>query len=417
MTVKVSAFELMPYRDLPADFTERYESAWVTVPWKGLADPELVGKYYNWTLDELLYAAEVGFDGICTNEHHQNAYGFMANPNIMGGILARATNGSDKAIIQMGATLPAVTPAVRIAEEYAMLDAISGGRLVAGIPQGTAMDMNFSYGIPPIEQRERGNEAMNLMMRAWTEDEPFAFNGKYTRLGAVNPWPRPIQQPHPPIWIPTATGSRSTVNTALDRDFCFCFLGHAGPGSAEFVIKNYWEEVAARDIDPNPFRLAYLQFVVVADTDAEAERLYRDHIEYFFHKSWHVPHAWTTPPGNMDFSSVRPYLSRPTRVDYKDLSHADFIRDQFVICGGPESVRQQLTDICTRFRAGNLMLIVHIGSMPHELTMYNIKMLGEHVLPHLQPMWENQGWSNDWWPEKLRNTSEAVAAAAVPIVV
>ena len=407
--MKVSAFELMPYRDLPSDFAERYESAWVTVPWCEVADPELVGKYYNWTLDELLYAAEVGFDGICTNEHHQNAYGFMANPNLMGAVLARATNGSDVAIVQMGSTLPAVTPPLRIAEEYAMIDSISGGRLVAGMPQGTAMDMNFSYGIPPIEQRERSAEAMELIMRAWTERKPFAWNGKYSKLGAVNAWPRPIQSPHPPVWVPTATGSRSTVKTALDRNFCYCFLGHAGPGSADFVIKDYWEQVAARDIDANPFRLAYLQIVVVGETDEEAEAEYREHVEYFFHKSWHVPHSWMAPPGNMDYPSLRSYINRPTRVDFKDMTYSDFIRGQLVICGSPATVRDQLMDICTRFRAGNLMLVVHVGSMPHELTMKNIRLLGEEVLPHLQPLWENKGWTNEWWPEKLRNR-QAVAS-------
>lgn len=405
--MKVSAFELMPYRDLPHDFQEKHESAWVTLPWHGVADPELVGRYYNWTLDELLYAAEVGFDGICTNEHHQNAYGFMANPNLMGAALARATNDKDVAIVQMGATLPAVTPSLRIAEEYAMLDAISGGRLVAGLPQGTAMDMNFSYGIPPIEQRERATEALELMMRAWTSTEPFPWNGKYNKLGSVNPWPRPIQTPHPPVWVPTATGSRTTVRTALDRDFCYCFLGHAGPGSAEFVLKDYWEQVAARDIEPNPYRLAYLQMVVVGETDAQAEKLYREHIEYFFHKCWHVPHSWMAPPGNMDHPGLRAYINRPTRVDFKDMNYADFIRNQFVICGGPDTVREQLADICTRFRAGNLMLVVHIGSMPHELTLQNIGLLGEQVLPHLQPMWEDEGWTNHWWPAKLRDRAAA----------
>jgi alkanesulfonate monooxygenase SsuD/methylene tetrahydromethanopterin reductase-like flavin-dependent oxidoreductase (luciferase family) len=410
--VKVSAFELMPYRDLPKDFSERYESAWVTLPWKDVADPELVGRYYNWTLDELLYAAEVGFDGICTNEHHQNAYGFMANPNLMGSVLARATRDKDVAIVQMGATLPAVTPALRLAEEYAMLDSISGGRLVAGLPQGTSMDMNFSYGIPPIEQRERSAEALELLMRSWTENVPFAFNGKYTRLATVNPWPRPIQDPYPPVWVPTATGSRSTVKTALERDFCYCFLGHAGPGSAEFVIKDYWEQVAARDIEPNPYRLAYLQMVVVGETDQQAEKIYREHIEYFFHKCWHVPHSWMAAPGNMDYSGLRAYVNRPTRIDFKDLSYTDFIRNQFVICGSPSTVREQLMDICTRFRAGNLMLVVHIGSMPHELTLNNIRLLGAEVLPYLQPLWEDEPYVNNWWPAKLRNRSRALPAPA-----
>ena len=134
--MKISAFHLMPYRDLPADFEQRYESVWVTPPWWEQADARRVGQYYNWTLDELTYAAKCGFDGVCTNEHHQNAYGFMPSPNLMGSVLARATNGQNVAIVQMGATLPTSNPPLRVAEEYAMLDCISGGRLVAGLPEG-----------------------------------------------------------------------------------------------------------------------------------------------------------------------------------------------------------------------------------------------------------------------------------------
>jgi alkanesulfonate monooxygenase SsuD/methylene tetrahydromethanopterin reductase-like flavin-dependent oxidoreductase (luciferase family) len=153
--MKISAFHLMPHRELPEDFEKRYESVWVTPPWWELADARRVGQYYNWTLDELLFAARAGFDGVCTNEHHQNAYGFMPSPNLMGSVLAKATNGTDVAIVQMGATLPTSNPPIRVAEEYAMLDCISGGRLVAGLPLGSPMDVNLCYGITPMEHRER----------------------------------------------------------------------------------------------------------------------------------------------------------------------------------------------------------------------------------------------------------------------
>jgi alkanesulfonate monooxygenase SsuD/methylene tetrahydromethanopterin reductase-like flavin-dependent oxidoreductase (luciferase family) len=164
--VKISMFHLMPHRELPPDFETRYESVWVTPPWWELADARRVGQYYNWTIDELLYAAQCGFDGVCTNEHHQNAYGFMPSPNIMGSVLAKLTNGSNVAIVQMGATLPTSNPPIRVAEEYAMLDCISSGRLVAGLPLGSPMDVNFCYGITPMEHRERYCEAFALTLKA-----------------------------------------------------------------------------------------------------------------------------------------------------------------------------------------------------------------------------------------------------------
>ena len=152
-----------------------------------------------------------GIDGICVNEHHQNAYGFMPNPDLMGSDSARATNGTDVAVVQMGATLPTSNPPIRIAEEYSMIDCISGGRMVAGMPLGTSQDVNLCYGIPPIEQRERYYEAHDLILKAWTSPEIFAWNGKYFKLPMVNIWPRPIQKPDRRSGFPAAAVFRPGI--------------------------------------------------------------------------------------------------------------------------------------------------------------------------------------------------------------
>ena len=134
-------FHLMPYRDLPDDFEERYESVWVTPPNAELCDPKKVAQYYKWNLDELELADELGFDGLGVNEHHQNAYGFMASPNLMAAALARRTP-NNSAILVLGNTLALYSPALRVAEEFAMLDCMTDGRLAAGFPVGTSMDVN-----------------------------------------------------------------------------------------------------------------------------------------------------------------------------------------------------------------------------------------------------------------------------------
>ena len=234
----------------------------MTPPWWELADARRVGQYYNWTLDELLHAARAGFDGICTNEHHQNAYGFMPSPNLMGSVLAKQTNDLDVAIVQMGMTLPTTSPPIRIAEEYAMLDCISGGRLVAGLPLGSPMDVNLAYGITPMEHRERYREAVELVTKAWQAKEIFAWNGKYFQLGTVNLWPRPIQQPYPPIWIP-GSGSISTFDFAADRNACYCFLSYSGARSAKAMMDGYWRVVEEKGLEHNPYRAGFLQLVAV----------------------------------------------------------------------------------------------------------------------------------------------------------
>jgi len=411
--VKISMFHLMPHRELPPDFTSRYPSVWVTPPWHELADPERVGVFYNWTLDELIHGAEMGFDGICVNEHHQNAYGFMPSPNVMGGILARATNHLPVAIVQMGSTLPTTQPAIRVAEEYAMLDCISGGRLVAGMPMGTSMDANQVMGIPPIEQRERFREAHELILRAWQSPEIFAFNGRYNKLPSVNPWPRPIQDPHPPIWIP-GLGSLSTWRFAAQHDHNYCMLSFFGSQIGKRIMDGFWNFVDAEGLDRNPYRAGFAQAVCVADTDAAAERLFAKHIRYFFDNCLHVPAGWWAMPGYQDYESLTAGVRGGTArkqaevmASFKNYTYADFISKDIVIAGSPATVREKLAAAVKDLRVGNLMVLLHLGSMPHELTKDSISLFCSDVLPKLRDIWDDEGWINHWWPKRLRGQRAA----------
>ena len=131
--MKFCYFHLMPYAHLPDDFEKRYHSVWVDIP-NHLYDPLKGHQLYNTYLDELEYADKLGFDGICVNEHHYNAYGGMPSPNLMAAAMAQRT--SQSAIVVLGNSLGLYNPPVRVAEEFAMLDVLSGGRLVAGMPWG-----------------------------------------------------------------------------------------------------------------------------------------------------------------------------------------------------------------------------------------------------------------------------------------
>jgi alkanesulfonate monooxygenase SsuD/methylene tetrahydromethanopterin reductase-like flavin-dependent oxidoreductase (luciferase family) len=415
--MKVSMFHLMPHRDLPADFQDRYESVWVTPPWPELADPVRVGQYYNWTFDELIHGAERGFDGICVNEHHQNAYGFMPSPNLMGSALARQTNHLDVAIVQMGSTLPTTNPPTRVAEEYGMIDCISGGRLVAGMPLGTAMDATMIMGIPPIEQRERYYEAHDLIIKAWTSREMFAFNGKFSQLPYVNIWPRPIQQPHPPVWVP-GLGSLSTWEFTAKHDHCYCYLSYWGSQVGQKVMDGFWEFSAANDLDPNPYRAGYLQLVAVAETDEQAEKDYAEHIKYFYDKCLHIPATWLGTPGHQDYRSLRRGFENGTTMrvldmlaNLKSYQYRDFVDRDMVFCGSPATVRDKLLDAVRTLRAGNLMVLMHIGSMPHELTLKNIDLFTSEVLPALRGVWDDEGWENKWWPQRLKAPRQLAGVA------
>jgi alkanesulfonate monooxygenase SsuD/methylene tetrahydromethanopterin reductase-like flavin-dependent oxidoreductase (luciferase family) len=409
--MKIACFHLMPYRDLPADFERRYKSAWFSLPFSQVGDRHKVAQYYNWTLDELTYAAQSGFDGVCTNEHHQNAYGFMVNPNMMGAVLARATRGTDVAIVQMGETAVFLNPPIRVAEEYAMLDAISEGRLVAGFPVGLGGDFSYSYGMAPLEQRGRYYEAHDLIKKAWTATDTFAWNGKYYQLPMVNIWPQPMQQPHPPIWVP-GNASPSTWDFVIKNDYSYCFLTYFGAKGAEHMVNGYWNRAEQLGRDRNPYRLGFLVPVGVSETDSEAEREYGAAAEYFYHKGLHLPEQFLAPPGHMTHSSLTHLITKrpfPPFSDLKAMNYGAFNDRDYVVCGSAKTVTDRLLHIIKTLRVGHLMILPQFGSLSHEQTMTNIDRLGKNVLPHLRGMWENEGWEDRWWPQRCQRQARAAA--------
>ena len=278
--MKFTWFNLMPWPYLPEDFREKNHSVWVDIDSR-LFDPAKANAVYHEYMDQLEYAESLGFDGIGVNEHHQNGYGMMPSPNLIAAGLARRT--SRAAICVIGNSIALYNPPIRVAEEFAMLDCISGGRLVAGFPVGTPMDTNFCYGQIPALTRDKYAENHELIMRAWASEDPFAFDGKYNQLRYVNCWPKPIQKPHPPIYIPGG-GSIETWDFCLDHDYNYSYLSFTGYLRAKALLDGYWERAAARDKDDSPYRAAFAQTICVADTDAEAERLYSEHILYFYNR-------------------------------------------------------------------------------------------------------------------------------------
>src|SRR5919197_5668310 len=399
--MKTSWFHLMPYRFLPDDFPEKYRSVWVDVP-SGLYEPDKGHVLYNEFLDELEHAERVGFDGLCVNEHHNNAYGLMPSPNLMAATLTRRT--SRAAVIVLGNSLAAYNPPLRVAEEFAMLDLLSRGRLVAGFPVGTSMDMNFAYGINPATLRERYYEAHDLIVQAWTRAEVFPFNGKYTQLRYVNIWPQPLQKPHPPVWIPGG-GSIETWEWTAARDYVYCYLSYYGYKRGKATMDGFWDAIARMGVEDNPYRAGFLQLVCVADTDAEAERLYFSHVHYFYQKCLNVWEGFAEAPGYRTPATikagVRAQFGAQAKVIRSQLTWKDYVEMGYVIAGSAATVRQQLAECIRSLRVGHLMVLLQIGSMPKELTLHNTALFAREVLPHVRDLWP--GYKDRWWPSGVPN--------------
>jgi alkanesulfonate monooxygenase SsuD/methylene tetrahydromethanopterin reductase-like flavin-dependent oxidoreductase (luciferase family) len=413
-------FHLMPYKELPDDFKEKHPSVWVDIH-SSLFDPLRAHQMYNDFLDELEYAAECGYDAICCNEHHSNGYGLMPSPNLVAAALARRT--SDAAICVLGNSLALYNPPTRVAEEFAMIDCISGGRLIAGFPVGTPMDTTFAYGANPSQLRERYHEAHDLVLRAWTERETFAFNGRFNQQRYVNIWPRPLQQPHPPIWIPGA-GSVETWRWAAEMDYVFCYLSYYGYKMAQNVMRGFWEEMARLGKDRNPYRAGFAQVVGVAESRQRALELYTGPAEYFYGRCLHVDARFAGPPGYVTEATQRAGIESQIRMVAQgkeagpstNASSAQkmqslaremkgIVDNGYVIVGSPDEVAEQLHELARTLNIGQLMLLMQFGNMSTDVTKYNTRLFAEKVMPKLKPLFGE--WENRWWPRPIDQRQRA----------
>jgi alkanesulfonate monooxygenase SsuD/methylene tetrahydromethanopterin reductase-like flavin-dependent oxidoreductase (luciferase family) len=415
--VKTIWFHLMPYPALPDDFTQEHRSVWVDID-PGLFDPAVAHRAYNDYIDELEHAAACGFDGVGVNEHHANAYGLMPSPNIVAAALARTC--PDAAIVLLGNSVALYNPPLRVAEEMAMLDCITGGRLVAGFPVGTPMDTTFAYGQNPSTLRERYHEGIELILRAWTEPEVFAFSGRHHRLRYVNCWPRPVQQPHPPVWIPGG-GSIDTWEWCARDGHVYLYLSYFGYKAALRTMKGFWERVREAGREPNPFQAGFAQFFAVADSEAEARDLYRGPAEYFFNRCLHVYPGFADPPGYKTANTVRAgvegMIERAAReaaqrsasnaagfFGKSGLSFDDMVEAGYIVLGDPDQVAERIVELTTSLNVGHLMALCQFGDMGRELTMHNTELMATKVLPQVSDLFEDR-WENTWWPSRLGRAS------------
>ena len=403
--MKVTYVQQFTYRDLPDDFGERFVESVVTPPYHELTQPERVRGAYRNGLDEMMHAARAGFDAVAVTEHGHCSYDMSPNPDLTAAAFAYATEteGIDVGIHVVGRTLGKTREPLRIAEEYAVVDQISGGRLLAGFPAGLAYDANFNWGVAPVETRARYEENFELILRAWTAREPFAWNGRYSQHPAVNIWPRPLQQPHPPVSI-TSIGTPATARLALERDLGFAYVAIGGDPLvvAKPVFDSFWQTAADLGVDDNPYRAAFSSFVVVADTDAEAERLYGRHVEYSFGRGiGHIPLYRLVMPGQVQPEALKHLMATAPLPPDGPPRYRDLVESGAVVAGSPATVRDRLEHYARTFRVGNLALFLQVGSTPHELTKQSIDLFASQVLPHLRPIFAEYDDRNRWWPVRL----------------
>ena len=378
--MQVHFFHLMPYGPLDLDYADKHTSAWVTLP-NSYFDPSKGTDIYNRYIGELELADKLGFDGICVNEHHSTAYGLMPAPNLIAAALTRTTSRAKIAIL--GRALPLVNNPVNIAEEFAMLDQMSGGRIITGFVRGIGSEY-YAAGIDPTLSHARYYEAHDLILQAWTKEGPFKYHGRHYNFDYVNIWPRPVQQPHPPVWVPSQ-GSRETIEWCAAKERKYTYLQTFSP--MELAQKNFdsYRAVAREQgYEASADQLGWAIPMYVAETDEIARREIAPHIEVFFNRFLRSTIELRMPPGYSSIASTKMLIEQKFALRSQQLTCDKLEELGMVIFGSAKTVREKLLARREKMGFGHLIAMLQVSTQPAEQTEKSMRLFASDVLPYLR---------------------------------
>lgn len=225
--------------------------------------PDIARASFEHSLAMAQRADVLGFDWVSVSEHHYAPYIMTPNPCVMAAALAQITRRAKIALL--GPLVPLSNP-VRLAEELAMVDMLSGGRLVVLFLRGTPNE-HRTYDSDAAATKGMTQEGIDLILKAWTADEPFAWEGEHYRFGTVSVWPRTIQSPHPPVY--GSGNSEDSIRFAAARRMGIAF-SFAPPEIVRDWVKLYREAAAEAGWEPGPEHVIYRGIAYAAKSDAQA---------------------------------------------------------------------------------------------------------------------------------------------------
>ena len=373
-------------------------------------DPKLGADLYNRYLDERVFAEEMGFDGLMLNEHHSTPFCMGGVMNLEAAILARITRRAK--IVLLGNILPIWDDPLFLAEELAEIDMISRGRLVTGWVRGTGRESVAHNAVPPYNW-ERFQEAHDFIVKAWTKPGPFRWEGEHYHYRYVNPWSRPYQDPHPPIWIPGVM-SRNTVAWAAKHRYPYVMLATELQPTVESF--QYYDEVAEQEgFQAGTEHRGYLFKVHVDETEELAEEAGRKFVmgpsNPFLEGNQGIVRPFIQNlPGLTQRNNLLPTMksfaaaasrgraSQHIKEQKKEAPPPppkDVYKDQSdklsIISGTPDTVIPKVRHVLETIRPGTIFFWDGDGAMSHDDQMRSLRLMGSDVIPAVREMSDELG--------------------------
>jgi alkanesulfonate monooxygenase SsuD/methylene tetrahydromethanopterin reductase-like flavin-dependent oxidoreductase (luciferase family) len=273
-----------------------------------------------------------------------------------------------------------------------MADCLSRGRVLAGFARGVPREYKV-YDVPMAESRARFEEAYEVILKAWTQ-ESFSHQGKYWRFNNIAIWPRPYQQPHPPVWVPF-TGSKETIEWAGQYGLNAVFPD-IRRGLTEDIVRHFALSLARHGHRISADRLCLFTDAWVAESRAKALEEYAPYYLYFTQVLWHHGsldkdgRSGAPPPSGASYDYARPE-NRPfaelDRARIRQMNLPDVekrVQSGQLAWGSAKEVTELLIDAAEHAGANSLLLNINLGAMPNALFLEQVRRFGREVLPRLQ---------------------------------
>ncbi len=330
--------------------------------------------YYGQLLDQIVLEEELGFDSAWFGEHHYSAYSFGA-PAVMATAAAARTQ---RIRLGTGVSLLPIHHPIRLAEEYATLDVLSGGRLEYGVGRGFLRYALDVFGIDEDESHARYHEAAEIIRRAWTSKGPFSHEGRFWKLEDYEFFPPPLQSPHPPIYASAVLTPESYVWTARMGFHLAtaCFVPNRE--GIRDGIALYRKTLQETGVEPATREVAGVYQMFCGESDVEAHRTagsrVLDYLDFFGSIDERSPHD----------SVAYAHHQGGTRKLFAGVTSEVLDEQRLVLIGSPETLVDRIRWAREYFGIDYLLMEVGQGGLAHEEVVSSLKRFAKEVMPHFQ---------------------------------